>query len=216
MIQEASAEALRGGARPTDVLATIREAAIDVPVAVMTYVNPVVRHGIGSLPGRRGGGGGGRRDRPRPARRRVRRARGGGGGARRRRRAPGRAGHHPRAAGRDRAPVTRVRVLRGDLRRDRRPRPTSTGRPRPWSRPSAPRPTSRCWSGWGSERPRRRPRSAASRTGSWSAAPSWRASSRGDPDGAVDLASSFREPIPRPRRRGRRPDGRISRVRRHV
>jgi tryptophan synthase alpha chain len=47
VIQEASAEALRRGARLTDVLATIREAATDVPVAVMTYVNPVYRHGIG-------------------------------------------------------------------------------------------------------------------------------------------------------------------------
>src|SRR6185312_12601444 len=49
VIQEASAEALRRGARLTDVLATIREAATDVPVAVMTYVNPVYRHGIGSF-----------------------------------------------------------------------------------------------------------------------------------------------------------------------
>jgi tryptophan synthase alpha chain len=47
VIQEASAEALRRGARLADVLATIRDAAIDVPVAVMTYVNPVYRHGIG-------------------------------------------------------------------------------------------------------------------------------------------------------------------------
>lgn len=46
VIQEASAEALRRGARLTDVLATIRDAATDVPVAVMTYVNPVYRHGI--------------------------------------------------------------------------------------------------------------------------------------------------------------------------
>jgi tryptophan synthase alpha chain len=49
VIQEASAEALRGGARPTDVLATIQEASTDVPIVVMTYVNPVVRHGIGSF-----------------------------------------------------------------------------------------------------------------------------------------------------------------------
>jgi tryptophan synthase alpha chain len=46
VIQEASAEALRAGARLADVLATIREAAPEVPVAVMTYVNPVYRHGI--------------------------------------------------------------------------------------------------------------------------------------------------------------------------
>jgi tryptophan synthase alpha chain len=49
VIQEASAEALRGGARLTDVLATIQEASTDVPIVVMTYVNPVVRHGIGSF-----------------------------------------------------------------------------------------------------------------------------------------------------------------------
>ena len=47
VIQEASAEALRSGARLTDVLATIRDAATEVPVAVMTYVNPVYRHGVG-------------------------------------------------------------------------------------------------------------------------------------------------------------------------
>jgi tryptophan synthase alpha chain len=46
VIQDASAEALRAGARPADVLATIREAATEVPVAVMTYMNPVYRHGI--------------------------------------------------------------------------------------------------------------------------------------------------------------------------
>jgi tryptophan synthase alpha chain len=46
VIQEASAEALRLGTRPSDVLGTIRDAAIDVPVAVMTYVNPVYRHGL--------------------------------------------------------------------------------------------------------------------------------------------------------------------------
>jgi tryptophan synthase alpha chain len=46
VIQEASAEALRAGVRLADVLATIREAETEVPVAVMTYVNPVYRHGI--------------------------------------------------------------------------------------------------------------------------------------------------------------------------
>ncbi len=45
VIQQASAEALRSGATPTDVLDTIRDAALDVPVAVMTYVNPLHRHG---------------------------------------------------------------------------------------------------------------------------------------------------------------------------
>ncbi|MGZ8629672.1 MAG: tryptophan synthase subunit alpha [Actinomycetota bacterium] len=46
VIQQASSSALAAGARPADVLATIREAALDVPVAVMTYVNPVLRRGV--------------------------------------------------------------------------------------------------------------------------------------------------------------------------
>jgi tryptophan synthase alpha chain len=46
VIQDASAEALRAGTRPKDVLATIRQAAVEVPVAVMTYANPVYRHGF--------------------------------------------------------------------------------------------------------------------------------------------------------------------------
>jgi tryptophan synthase alpha chain len=46
VIQEASAEALRAGVRLADVLDAIREAESEVPVAVMTYMNPVYRHGI--------------------------------------------------------------------------------------------------------------------------------------------------------------------------
>jgi tryptophan synthase alpha chain len=46
VIQEASRVALETGTRPRDVLATIEEAALDVPVAVMTYVNPVYRIGF--------------------------------------------------------------------------------------------------------------------------------------------------------------------------
>jgi tryptophan synthase alpha chain len=46
VIQEASSSALAAGTRPTDVLATIHEADLPVPVAVMTYVNPVIRRGI--------------------------------------------------------------------------------------------------------------------------------------------------------------------------
>jgi tryptophan synthase alpha chain len=45
VIQEASRLALEAGTRPRDVLATIREARLDVPVAVMTYLNPVWRRG---------------------------------------------------------------------------------------------------------------------------------------------------------------------------
>jgi tryptophan synthase alpha chain len=46
VIQQASSAALEAGATPGGVLATIREASVDVPVAVMTYVNPVLRHGV--------------------------------------------------------------------------------------------------------------------------------------------------------------------------
>jgi tryptophan synthase alpha chain len=46
VIQQASAEALEAGATPASVLATIASARIEVPVAVMTYVNPVHRRGI--------------------------------------------------------------------------------------------------------------------------------------------------------------------------
>jgi tryptophan synthase alpha chain len=46
VIQEASAEALRSGATPRDVLDAVRKADLAVPVAVMTYVNPVYHRGI--------------------------------------------------------------------------------------------------------------------------------------------------------------------------
>src|ERR671918_2765313 len=45
VIQGASADALRGGATPAAVLRTVAEAGVDVPVAVMTYANPVYRRG---------------------------------------------------------------------------------------------------------------------------------------------------------------------------
>ncbi len=45
VIQEASAAALAAGSHPSDVLATIEKASLDVPVAVMTYVNPIHRRG---------------------------------------------------------------------------------------------------------------------------------------------------------------------------
>ena len=46
VIQQASSAALEAGATPADVIATVREAALDIPVAVMTYVNPVLRRGV--------------------------------------------------------------------------------------------------------------------------------------------------------------------------
>lgn len=45
VIQEASRRSLEHGTRPGDVLATIAEASLTIPVAVMTYVNPLVRRG---------------------------------------------------------------------------------------------------------------------------------------------------------------------------
>ena len=46
VVQEASRLALERGITPTDVLATIAEADLGVPVAVMTYFNPVFRRGL--------------------------------------------------------------------------------------------------------------------------------------------------------------------------
>jgi tryptophan synthase alpha chain len=46
VIQEASRRALEAGIRPDDVLATVESARLEIPVAVMTYLNPVLRHGI--------------------------------------------------------------------------------------------------------------------------------------------------------------------------
>ncbi len=46
VIQEASRRSLEAGTTPDDVFALIDEAGLSIPVAVMTYVNPVVRLGI--------------------------------------------------------------------------------------------------------------------------------------------------------------------------
>jgi tryptophan synthase alpha chain len=45
VIQEASRVALERGTRVHDVLRTVTDAALDVPVAIMTYANPVERRG---------------------------------------------------------------------------------------------------------------------------------------------------------------------------
>ncbi len=45
VIQEASHRALEAGTTPEDALRLVREAALDIPVAVMTYLNPVLTHG---------------------------------------------------------------------------------------------------------------------------------------------------------------------------
>jgi tryptophan synthase alpha chain len=49
VIQEASRRALEAGTRPEDVLRTIHGASVDVPIAVMTYFNPVLRHGVSAF-----------------------------------------------------------------------------------------------------------------------------------------------------------------------
>jgi tryptophan synthase alpha chain len=49
VIQQASRLALEAGTRPGDVLATIRDAALGVPVAVMTYYNPIFHLGEGAF-----------------------------------------------------------------------------------------------------------------------------------------------------------------------
>ena len=49
VIQEASRRALEDGATPSSVLGSIKEAGLEVPVAVMTYANPVWRAGHGAF-----------------------------------------------------------------------------------------------------------------------------------------------------------------------
>ena len=49
VVQEASRRSLEAGTTPPVVLATIAEAALSIPVAVMTYVNPVVRIGLAAF-----------------------------------------------------------------------------------------------------------------------------------------------------------------------
>jgi len=49
VIQEASRRALEDGATPSSVLGSIKEAGLEVPVAVMTYTNPVWRLGYGAF-----------------------------------------------------------------------------------------------------------------------------------------------------------------------
>ena len=46
VVQEASRRALESGATPMKVLETIREASVGVPIAVMTYFNPIFRRGL--------------------------------------------------------------------------------------------------------------------------------------------------------------------------
>lgn len=50
-IQAASEKALRGGATPPDVIARLADVDVDVPLAVMTYYNPIVRIGVARFAG---------------------------------------------------------------------------------------------------------------------------------------------------------------------
>ncbi len=47
VVQQASAAAIEAGVHPSDVLQTIADADVDVPIAVMTYANIVSRPGVG-------------------------------------------------------------------------------------------------------------------------------------------------------------------------
>jgi tryptophan synthase alpha chain len=46
VIQEASRRALEGGTDPDRVLSLVSGAALDVPIIIMTYVNPVLAYGV--------------------------------------------------------------------------------------------------------------------------------------------------------------------------
>ncbi len=46
VIQEASRIALAAGARPSPILDMIAHASLEIPVVIMTYVNPIYRHGF--------------------------------------------------------------------------------------------------------------------------------------------------------------------------
>ena len=49
VIQQASAAAIAAGVHPSDVLQTIADADVDVPVAVMTYANIVLASWLGTV-----------------------------------------------------------------------------------------------------------------------------------------------------------------------
>jgi tryptophan synthase alpha chain len=57
VIQEASRRSLEAGTTPGDVLDVIEQASLAIPVAVMTYVNPVVRLGVPAFLERAGAAG---------------------------------------------------------------------------------------------------------------------------------------------------------------
>ena len=119
VIQEASWTALERGTRPADVLETVRAAACGIPVAVMTYVNPVLRRGVEAFSTMRpaaGVAGAIVPDLPVDEAEAFEAAAARTGD----RRGPARrAGNGRDPVRRDRGGLPRVRVLRGDVRRHR-------------------------------------------------------------------------------------------------
>ena len=155
VIQEASRLALEAGTHPGDVLATIHEAALTIPVAVMTYVNPVFRRGIAAFLDEARDAGRGRHHRARPAGRRGRASstppRQSAGD---RRRAAGGARDDARAARRHRGPGSHGFVYCVATYGVTGARTSLSGhRGGAWSRPCGRSPTCRC--SWASGSPPR-------------------------------------------------------------
>ena len=198
VIQEASRLALEAGARPAAILATIAEAALDVPVAVMTYVNPVYRHGFETfLDGR-----GSRRGRRRSSCRTCRSTR--------------RSSGPPRAPAHGVASVLLAAPGTSDDRLASIAKPSSgflycvatygvtgvrdelagTARELDRAAPAAHGPSARWW-GWAWERPRRPPRSATFADGAVVGTRADGAScSRATATGCWRLVAAFRAALP--------------------
>ena len=170
VIQEASRRALVDGATPSSVLGIVKEAGLGVPVAVMTYANPVWHAGLEAFLDACVDAGVSGVDRARPpggrGERVEERLRGGVG----RPGLPRRTRQLRTTSSGHRGGVPGVRVLRGDLRGHGGAR-TPGARPPPSSSPAcAPSPIGRCSSAWGSPSRPRPPRRARSPTvWSWGA-----------------------------------------------
>ena len=199
VIQEASRVALERGTHPRDVLATIADAALDVPVAVMTYANIVAAPGARRRSART----------PRPPAspalivpdlpvdeaaelEALAAARAD------RRRAAGGARDDARALRGDRRRLPRVRLLRGDLRRHRRAR---GARRRPRARSSTamrPHTDLPLLVGVGIATPaQRRRRRARSRTASIVGSALMARLLEDDRAGMLELAAAFRSAVGR-------------------
>ena len=122
-IQEASRRALEQGATPAGIIAEAGADDVEVPLAVMTYTNPVGHMGFRRFAAALAGAGIAGGDRARPPARRARRL--GRRGRRRRRgdRAARRAHHPRRPSARHLRAVPRLRLRRRAHGRHRRARP---------------------------------------------------------------------------------------------